>query len=136
MSTEQRKEAKSALSTFPHKFPAQVKELLKELENTEWQIRLVSLAEGKVQDDSIRFEDGKFHSRNFSQKHYPASEYFLLIEDDQKIIWESRQSGEGAVASWRGEIREGEMEGGLRLRYANATTQDFSFVSVSCKKRN
>ena len=135
MGTEQKKETKGALSAFPHKFPAQVKELLRELENTEWQIRLVSLPGGKVQDDSIRFEEGKFYSRIFSAKHYPASEYFLLIEDDQKIIWESEQPGEGAVASWRGEIREGEMEGGLRLRYANATTQDFSFVSVSSKKR-
>lgn len=133
LSFEQRKE-NIALS-FPHKLSQEVKELLRDMENTQWLIRIISLAKGYVQDDAIYFEEGKFISRNFLAKEYPASEYVVIIEDDHKIIWESQQSGAGATASWRGEIKRGEMEGGLRLRYTDGSTQDFSFVSVSSKKR-
>lgn len=130
---EQKKENISL--SYPYKLPLEVKELLRDMENTEWLIRIVSLAKGQVQDDAIHFEEGKFISRNFSAKNYPATEYFLIIEDDHKIIWESRQVGLEGSASWRGEIKKGEMEGGLRLRYTDGSTQDFSFVSVSSKKR-
>lgn len=133
ISFEQKKE-NTALS-FPHKLSQEVKELLRGMENTQWLIRIVSLAKGQVQDDTIYFEEGKFFSRNFLAKEYSPSEYVLIIEDDHKIIWESRLNNAGAAASWRGEIKRGEMEGGLRLRYTDGATQDFSFVSVSSKKR-
>lgn len=124
----------SASSSY-YKLPEQIKELLRDLEDTEWLIRIVPLAKGVVQNDAISFREGKFISRNFSQNGYSASEYFLVIEDDDKIVWESQQAGLEAVASWRGEIRKTEMEGGVRLRYADGKAQDFSFVSVERKKK-
>lgn len=123
-----------AAVSFPLKFPAQVKELLRDMERTEWRIRVISLDKGDVQDDVISFKDGKFISRNFSARDYPASDYFLVIGDDDKITWESRQSGPDAAALWKGEIKKGEMEGGLLLRYPDSTTRELSFVSMGFKK--
>lgn len=135
LAIEQRKEAFNIpLSASHYKLPEQVKALLRDMENTEWQIRVVPLTRGAVQNDIISFKDGKFISQNFSAKNYPASEYFLVIEDEDKIIWESRQEGSQVTAFWRGEIRKREMEGGLRLRYADGTIQDFSFVSTDSRK--
>lgn len=132
----ERKEAHHApLSVSHYKLPEQIKELLRDLEDIEWQIRVIPLTKGTVQNDIVSFEDGKFISHNLSAKNYPASEYFLVIEDDYKIIWESQAAGQEAIAFWRGEIRKGEMEGGLRLRYADGRTQDFSFVSVGYSRK-
>lgn len=117
-----------------YKLPPQIKELVKDLEDTEWQIRVIPLAKGTVHNDIVSFRDGKFISQNFLAKNYPASEYFLVIEDDDKIVWESQAAGSQATASWRGEIRKREMEGGLRLRYVDGTIQDFSFVSTSSRR--
>lgn len=114
-----------------YKLPPQIKELVKDLEDTEWQIRVIPLAKGTVHNDIVSFRDGKFISQNFLAKNYPASEYFLVIEDDDKIVWESQAAGPQVTVSWRGEIRKREMEGGLRLRYVDGTIQDFSFVSTS-----
>lgn len=135
LTLEERKEQSNIpISSARYKLPEQIKELLKDLEDNEWRIRIVPLPGGAVQNDFIRFKDGKFISQNFAAKNFPASEYFLVIEDDDKIVWESQAQGREAAASWRGEIRKGEMEGGLLLRYPDGKEQDFSFVSVECKK--
>jgi REP element-mobilizing transposase RayT len=136
LTMEERKTMRNApLSVSRYKLPTQIKKLLRDLEDTKWQIRLVPLTKGTVQNDIISFEDGKFISHNFLAKNYPASEYFLVIEDDDKIIWESQVAAQGAVAFWRGEIRKQEMGGGLRLRYVDGTIQDFSFVSVGYSRK-
>lgn len=131
---EKKEQGGIPLSAARYKLPEQIKELLKDLEDDEWRIRIIPLSRGAVQNDFIRFKDGKFISQNFVAKNYSSSEYFLVIEEDDKIVWESQQVGREAVASWRGEIKKGEMEGGLRLRYPDGRVQDFSFVSVECKK--
>lgn len=118
------------LSASSYKLPVQIKELLRDLEGAEWQIRIIPLSKGAVQNDIVSFREGKFVSHNLSARNYLSSEYFLVIEDDRKITWESQAEGRDATALWRGEIRKGEIEGGLRLRYADGRTQDFSFVSV------
>lgn len=128
---EEKKDAQNTpLSADHYKLPGHIKELLRDLEDADWQIRMIPLSKGAVQNDIVSFRDGKFVSHNLSAKNYSPSEYFLVIEDDRKITWESQAAGPDATALWRGEIRKGEMEGGLRLRYADGRTQDFSFVSV------
>lgn len=118
-----------------YKIPAQIKELLKDLENTQWQIRIVSLREKKVCSDVVYFKDGKFISREYSLKNTPPADYSLIIEDENKITWESSQDGPEGIISWRGEIKKGEMEGELRLRSSAGEVQDFSFVSINSKIR-
>lgn len=136
--TAERKEEKEktgAPLSVSYKLPAEIKELLRDLENTQWQIRVISLAGGKVENDNVHFGEGKFISMNYHSKGYPPSDYSLIIEDENKITWEAAQPGPDAVASWRGEIKKGEMEGSIRLRFSDGRTQDFSFVSISSRIR-
>ena len=130
-----KKENPAAPFTSSYKIPAQIKELLRDLENAQWQIRVISLSEKKVHNDVVYFEDGKFISQNYSLKDYPRSDYSLIIEDENKIIWETAQAGPEGVISWRGEIKKGEMEGNFRLRSSGKEAQDFSFVSINSKIR-
>lgn len=118
-----------------YKLSTQVKKLIRDIENAQWSVRIVSLTGGKVENDIVRFEEGKFISRNYSLKSYSPSDYFLIIADNDKITWETTQVGPNGAVSWRGEIKNGEMEGGLRLRYSDGKTQDFSFVSVGSRER-
>ena len=118
-----------------YKLPSQVKELLRDLENMEWRISLISPRDGRVQNGRVYFEDGKFFSRELSLENYSPSEYSLLIENDNKIIWESQQTAGDASAYWKGEIKKGEMEGFLRIKSSASKEQDFSFVSVGSRKR-
>lgn len=121
--------------TSSYKIPAQIKELLRDLENTQWQIRSISLSERRVYNDVVYFENGKFVSQNYSLKNYPPSDYSLVIEDEDKIIWQTAQEGPEGGVSWRGEIKKGEMEGNFRLRSSNGEVKDFSFVSINSRIR-
>lgn len=118
-----------------YKLPSQVKELLRDLENMEWRISLISPQGGRVQNGTVYFEDGKFFSRELSLENYLPSEYSLLIENDNKIVWESEQAYGDTSAYWKGEIKKGEMEGLLRIKSPGSKEQDFSFVSVGSRKR-
>lgn len=130
-----KKEKPAASFSLTYKIPAQIKELLRDLENTEWQIRVISLSEGKVYNDMVYFEDGKFVSQNYSLRGYPASDYSLIIEEEDKVIWETAQPGPQGDISWRGEIKKGEMEGNFRLRTSAGEVKDFSFVSINSRVR-
>ena len=118
-----------------YKLPSQVKELLRDLENMEWRISLISPRGGRVRNGTVYFEDGRFFSKELSLENYSPSEYSLLIENDNKIVWESAQTSGNTSAYWKGEIKKGEMEGFLRIKSPDLKEQDFSFVSVSSRKR-
>ena len=130
-----KQENPGAVFNMSYEIPAQIKELLRDLENVEWQIRIISLSDGKVFNDIVWFKEGKFISRNYSQRNYDPSDYSLLIEDENKIIWETTQAVSGETVSWSGEIKRREMEGRLRLRSSTGEARDFSFVSVNSKMR-
>lgn len=121
--------------SLSYKLPAQIKELLRDLENTQWQIRIISLSDGKVYNDVVYFEEGKFVSQNYFLKSYAPSDYSLIIEDEDKIIWETAQEGPQGAVFWRGEIKKGEMEGNFRLRSTGGEVKDFSFVSINSRIR-
>ena len=121
--------------SFSYRIPAEIKELLRDLELAQWQIRIISLATGKVQNDVVYFEGGKFISQNYALKNYLPADYSLVIEDENKITWESAPAGPEGIISWRGEIKKGEMEGNFRLRSSGEEAQDFSFVSINSKIR-
>lgn len=136
LSWEGKSKKTTASQAIAYKLPPKIKELIRGLENTEWQIRIVSKAEGRVDNDVVHFEEGKFFSRNHSLKNYPPLDYFLVIDDDNKITWQTTQAAhDGVAVLWQGEIKKGEIEGGLRLRYSNGKTEDYSFVSVGSSRR-
>ncbi|MCM8789686.1 MAG: transposase [Candidatus Omnitrophica bacterium] len=116
---------------------AQIQKLLKDLEASEWQVRMVSAAGGAVQSDTLHFGDGKFNSENLNSKGYLPSYYSLIISDNNKIFWQAvMQRGTNSIASWQGEISRKEMRGTLTLRQAGLQTQEFSFISIKGRKEN
>ncbi|MBU2063719.1 MAG: hypothetical protein KKF93_04920, partial [Candidatus Omnitrophica bacterium] len=123
----------------------EVRASLDELDMTYWQIELF-LSDGQVADqDVISFNQGKFSSVHLARLDYQNTNYTRVLEDD-KIIWETMQASPKGTASWRGEIKDGKMRGILSLRpkevpsgaegrQAGEAPQDFSFKSVSYRRK-
>lgn len=119
-----------------YQLPEQIQDLLKDLENTEWRIRLVPVSGGPVRSDDIRFYEGNFTSEDLTFKGYFPSDYSLVSDDNNMIVWKAvMQRGSQGTASWRGEILKGQMSGTLTIRQKGLESRDFSFVSVSRRKR-
>jgi len=133
--TLEKKEKPAPVFSLSYKLPTQVKELLRDLENIEWQIRVISLPEGKVENDLVFFQEGKFISRNLKLKNFPPADYSLIIEDQDKLVWKAAQPGPDGEVSWRGEIKKGEMEGNFRLRASDGSVQDFSFIGITYRRK-
>jgi len=101
---------------------------------TEWQIRLAR-PQGKEEADAITFMDGKFVSANLNSLGFPASNYSLSVDSNGRIVWETMQTSPAGVASWHGEVEGETMRGILSLRQEGKVPQDFSFTSVSYRRR-
>lgn len=127
----------SVQAASQYQLPGRIRNLLKELEDTEWTIRLVSFSGGPVRNDVIHFSEGRFSSRDLASKGYFPSEYSLIVEDDQRITWKvvMQQQGTQNRASWQGEIEEGRLLGTLSIRQRGLESRDFSFVSVGFRKK-
>ena len=106
-----------------------------ELDATEWEIRLTPVSGGNKIIDTLSFVEGKFVSGKLNTSGYTASNYSLTIEDSGRIIWETMQTGPDGVASWRGEIEQGVMQGILSLRQEGKEPQDFSFMSIKHRRK-
>ncbi len=108
---------------------------LQELGNTEWEITMTGAA-GKQTPDTLTFKDHVFISAGLNSVGFPESNYSLSIEDNGRMVWETMQTAsDGGVASWRGEIEQGKMRGILSLRQPGKEPQDFSFTSISYRRR-
>lgn len=107
--------------------------LLTGLDGTQWTIELKSqsnLGTGSLHSDRIIFKDGAVSSNESLRKGFSTSHYTMTVQDDGMIIWETMQTAsDGTTASWRGEIKQGKMEGILSLREKGKEPQDFSFIS-------
>lgn len=105
-----------------------------ELKSTEWDIKLTEPG-GKETGDTITFHDGKFVSAHLNGLGFPSSNYSLSADDTGKMVWETMQTSAGGVASWRGEIEQGKMRGILSLRQDGNSPRDFSFTSVTYRRK-
>lgn len=106
-----------------------------ELKSTEWHIKLTE-AGGKETPDTITFTEGRFVSASLNGLGFPSTNYSLSLEDNGRLVWETMQTAaDGSVASWRGEIEQGKMKGILSLRLEGKAPQDFSFASVSYRRK-
>jgi REP element-mobilizing transposase RayT len=110
-------------------------ENFKDLDTTEWDIRLIPVSGGLEAIDTLKFNSGKFISSKLYDQHYLASNYTLTIQDAGKIVWETMQTGPGATASWHGEVENGAMRGILSLRQDGKSPQDFSFMSIGYRRK-
>lgn len=102
------------------------------LNNTKWQIELVSMsAKEKKQTISLSFKD-KQVSTTFTDGDFPVSNFTAFINDDGSLVWETMQTGEKeGVLFWRGELSTdtASMRGILSHMLPDKTTQDYSFSS-------
>jgi REP element-mobilizing transposase RayT len=104
------------------------------LDNTEWELRFVPFdAERPGFTDKVSFIKGRFISARFSQEGFEATGY-SSSEEAGALTWETVQASKGAIASWRGEVRDEKMQGVLSLRFQEGT-QDFSFISIRFRRR-
>ena len=109
---------------------------LSELRSSEWQVKMVAADSEEESADVLSFVDGKFVSARMNDLGYESSNYSITVEDNNKIIWETMQTGpDGGVVSWRGEIEEGRMNGIASLRQEGKAPRDFSFISLKHRRR-
>jgi len=113
----------------------QIRELLGGLEDTQWQIKVFPVKGGEVRSDIIRFKEGRFNSENLTLRGYGSSDYSLVIMDEDTIVWETKQASAEGTASWRGEVKQKEMQGALSLPDKNGNLQAFKFLSVTIKSK-
>jgi len=106
---------------------------IKDLNSTEWNIKLTSMSGDDSYDDTLHFTAGKFTSRFLNQKGFSATN-FTVVQEGKKIIWETFQSSGDDSASWRGEVEADKMRGILSLRTRDEA-QDFSFISIGYRRR-
>jgi len=106
-----------------------------DLKSTEWELKLIPAAGGKETVDVIGFKGGKVSSAKLNLLVYSISNYSVSVADNSRIDWETMQTSAEGTASWRGEIEEGRMRGILSLRKEGREAQDFSFTSISCRRR-
>jgi len=117
------------------KQPSAVENKLEEFKSTEWQIKLIPLAGTGESADVLSFADGKFVSAKLNTLGYPNTNYSVSLINNKKIVWETIQSSTDGVVSWRGEIEEGKMTGIMSLRGTDKAPQDFSFISISQRRK-
>ena len=109
--------------------------ILQDLDTTEWDVRLIPISGGLETTDTLSFISGKFISTKLYNQQFPASNYSLTVHDTGKMVWETMQTGPGAIASWHGEIEQGSMRGILSLRQEGREPQDFSFTSTGYRRK-
>ncbi len=113
--------------------------LLKDLNATEWTVELrvpAAIASLYPEIDKLTFLDGKISSRLFLSKGFSASNYTLVIQDNNRLVWETMQkSAAGESLFWRGEVEDGSMQGNFSLRQAGQEPQDVSFMSIGYRRK-
>ncbi|MCP4651001.1 MAG: hypothetical protein GY853_13115 [PVC group bacterium] len=114
--------------------PGVVQEEEKRLNDTVWQITLMTLDGKLFRNDHISFIKGKFISAYFSRLDFPQINYSVVVDGD-KIIWETMQRSSQGKLSWRGEVKNGQMNGIINLRENGKQPQDFSFKSFKYRRR-
>lgn len=110
-------------------------EMLKALDNSQWQIILRSVdGQSAEMNDSIYFREGKMTSEKFLKTGFKPTDYSIKQYKD-KIVWETIQAYRGTMASWRGEVRGEAMRGMLSLQSPDGSRQDFSFISNDYRRQ-
>ncbi len=105
-----------------------------DINGTEWQVKLVPVSGGAELVDNLIFKSGKFTSARLYAQGYPDSNFSSSIQDG-RLTWETMQSAGASSISWRGEIASEQMTGVVSLREDGQEPQDFSFSSVTYRRR-
>jgi REP element-mobilizing transposase RayT len=124
---------KQAVTPHNAAMPAPVINKLDKLKFSEWQISITGGNE--VMADTLTFLDGKFISAWMNAQGYPQTNYSVVVDGDDKVIWETMQTLDTSIVSWRGEVVKGKMNGVISLRQDGQEPRDFSFSSIASKRK-
>ncbi|MFH1508275.1 MAG: hypothetical protein ABIG46_07635 [Candidatus Omnitrophota bacterium] len=113
------------------------KEKSKQLNNSEWEIKLASFDNKRKSDkDIIIFRNNQISSQNLTRNGFAPTNYTLTVQEDGIAVWETMQKNDkGDVIYWRAEINADltKMQGVLSKHLNNKPAQDYSFSSVNKK---
>ncbi len=103
------------------------------LNNSIWDIKVVSLKGGRKTKDSVIFKDDKIAVKSLLDDGFPYTNYTLTIKDDRSIVCETMQTSKsGKVVFIRAEVAPDitNVHGIISFPKGN-TSQDYSFRSVA-----
>lgn len=121
----------------PGKKEEKAESLLTDLNGTSWAVKINPAAAGKSEAyiDEIKFMDGKVSSKALLLQGFSSTNYTLTVMKDGTLTWETMQRNPGGdVIFWRGEEKEGKMDGVLSRHPAAGKAQDFSFTSTGYRR--
>ena len=105
------------------------------LNNTEWEVVMNPLSgKGKKIEDTIIFYEGKVRLKELNEQGFPATNYTLTLQEDNKVVWETMQTADKEVVFFRGEVSANmdNMNGIVSFQRLEGN-QDYNFASI--KKR-
>jgi hypothetical protein len=109
-----------------------------ELSKKEWIIAALPFDPRKLPlqtTDVLAFTNGKFVSKNFLAQGYPAADYTFSVREDGSTVWETMLSNEkNGLISWRGELKDGVMQGAYSVAPSRGEIEDFSFTSITLSR--
>lgn len=102
-----------------------------ELNGSEWVIFIKQVGEdtGNAETDILSFSDNKVTSANMRKMGFEGTPFSVTVKEDETVIWETMQSGNGQTAFWRGDIKNGIMNGMLSKKSASGESTNFFFNS-------
>ena len=109
-------------------------ELRAKLEGTSWVLQLNTGEAGAVPlQDTLTFKSGQVTSERLAKLGYGSSNCSLSFEGDAGI-WETMQRKEGTgVVFWRGELRDGSMQGMISEQPVNGAAKEYSFTGAKAE---
>ncbi|MCM8801382.1 MAG: transposase [Candidatus Omnitrophica bacterium] len=106
-----------------------------DLNGTAWIIKVNPEGSKEITLDEIRFNEGKISSKLLLAEGYLSSNYSLTIKPDGTLVWETMQrNAKGEMVFWRGEEKDGKMEGVFSKRSLEGVLKNFSFVSTGYRR--
>jgi REP element-mobilizing transposase RayT len=119
---------------LPAQAASKAEEPMTDLAQTEWDVQLTPMQSGSAASDRITFLNGRFYSMRTGTMGFDSSNY-SLTSGGGKLVFETMQTAKGGSASWHGEVKQGKMTGVVSVRQEGKEPQDFSFSSITYRRK-
>ena len=119
---------------LPAQAASKAEEAMTDLAQTEWDVQLTPMQSGSAASDRIAFLQGRFYSMRTGTQGFDSSNYSLSVGNG-KLVFETMQTVKGGTASWHGEVKQGKMTGVVSVRQDGKEPQDFSFSSITYRRK-
>ena len=119
----------------PPAVPVMATPVATELNGTQWQIQIAPMyarnGSVPVQEDHVTFEGNQMSSSTLNTQGFPKSNITLTPQEDGRLVWETMQThSNGETVFWRGEMKEGRMQGVFSRHPKDGAPIDFIFRGI------